>query len=79
MRPGLRDDPGRALGARVPAGLLRAVGRCRDDEAVGKVGIHWGSAQCRGLLHNNVRGIHFYTLNRSDATRQIWAALSLSA
>jgi methylenetetrahydrofolate reductase (NADPH) len=67
-----------ALGARIPAGLLRAVGRCRDDEAVAKVGVHWATEQCRDLLHNNVRGIHFYTLNRSDATRRIYENLGVS-
>ena len=67
-----------ALGARFPARLLRAVGRCADaPEAVGKVGIHWATEQCRDLLDNQVRGIHFYTLNRSDATRQIYENLGV--
>jgi methylenetetrahydrofolate reductase (NADPH) len=66
-----------ALGARVPATLLRAVGRCADDQAVAKVGTHWATEQCRDLLHNGVRGIHFYTLNRSDATRQIYDNLGV--
>jgi methylenetetrahydrofolate reductase (NADPH) len=67
-----------ALGARIPAGLLRAVGRCKDDASVAKVGVHWATEQCRDLLHNNVRGIHFYTLNRSDATRRIYENLGIS-
>src|SRR5262245_52109646 len=67
-----------ALGARFPAGLLRAVGRCREDASVAKVGVHWATEQCRDLLHNNVRGIHFYTLNRSDATRRIYENLGIS-
>jgi methylenetetrahydrofolate reductase (NADPH) len=68
-----------ALGARVPGRLLRAIGRCRDDDpkAVAKVGIHWATEQCRDLLDNQVRGIHFYTLNRSDATRQIYENLGV--
>jgi methylenetetrahydrofolate reductase (NADPH) len=67
-----------ALGARFPARLQRAVDRCGDDpEAVAKVGIHWATEQCRDLLDNNVRGIHFYTLNRSDATRQIYENLGV--
>ncbi|HEV3165641.1 MAG TPA: methylenetetrahydrofolate reductase [NAD(P)H] [Isosphaeraceae bacterium] len=66
-----------ALGARFPAPLLRAIGRCRDDHAVAKVGIHWATEQCRDLLHNHVRGIHFYTLNKSDATRQIYENLGV--
>lgn len=62
-----------ALGARVPARLQRAIDRCGDDpQAVARVGVHWATEQCRDLLDNQVRGIHFYTLNRSDATRQIY-------
>lgn len=65
-----------ALGARIPAPLHKLVNRCsHDDKAVAKVGVHWATEQCRDLLHHNVRGIHFYTLNRSDATRQIFENL----
>ena len=68
-----------ALGARIPAKLLRALGRAANDaEAVKRVGIHWATEQCRDLLDNQVRGIHFYTLNKSDATRQIVQNLGLS-
>lgn len=67
-----------ALGARVPAKLLRALGRADDAEAVRRVGIHWATEQCRDLLDNHVRGIHFYTLNKSDATRQIYQNLGLA-
>ncbi len=67
-----------ALGARFPAALVRAVNRCADDKAVARVGIHWATEQCRDLLDNGVRGIHFYTLNRSDATRQIYANLGVA-
>ena len=67
-----------ALGARFPAKLLRALGRASNDpEAVKRVGVHWATEQCRDLLDNQVRGIHFYTLNRSDATRQIYQNLGL--
>ncbi len=66
-----------ALGARIPARLLRAVNRCADDQAVARVGIHWATEQCRDLLDNQVRGIHFYTLNKSDATREIYANLGV--
>lgn len=66
-----------ALGARIPAALLRAIGRCKDDESVARVGVHWATEQCRDLLHHDVRGIHFYTLNRSDATRRIYENLGV--
>lgn len=67
-----------ALGARIPAKLLRAVERCNgDDAAVARVGVHWATEQCRDLLDNSARGIHFYTLNKSDATRQIYENLGV--
>jgi methylenetetrahydrofolate reductase (NADPH) len=67
-----------ALGARFPAALLRAVNRCGDDDAaVARVGIHWATEQCRDLLDHQVRGLHFYTLNKSDATRQIYEYLGV--
>lgn len=66
-----------ALGARFPARLLKAVDRCCDDDGVSRFGVHWATEQCRDLLDNGVRGIHFYTLNRSDATRQIYQNLGV--
>jgi methylenetetrahydrofolate reductase (NADPH) len=68
-----------AAGVRFPAGLLRAIQRCGGDEdAVRRVGIHWATEQCRDLLDNKARGLHFYTLNQSDATRQIYLNLGIS-
>ena len=66
-----------ALGARFPARLLRAVGRCEDEESVAKVGLHWATEQCRDLLDNDARGLHFYTLNKSGATRTIYENLGV--
>lgn len=69
-----------AAGSRFPAALLRAVERAHKsggDEAVKNVGIHWATEQCRDLLDHRVRGIHFYTLNKSDATKQIYQTLGL--
>lgn len=65
-----------AAGTNFPARLQRHIYRCQDDpEAVERVGIHWATEQCRDLIDHGVRGIHFYTLNRSDATKQIYHAL----
>ncbi len=67
-----------ALGARFPAALIRAINRAGgDDEGVKRVGVHWATEQCRDLLDHGVAGIHFYTLNRSTATREIYATLGV--
>jgi methylenetetrahydrofolate reductase (NADPH) len=67
-----------AGGARFPAKLLRALQRCGDDKKmVERVGVHFALEQCHDLLDNHVDGIHFYTLNKSDATRTIFDSLGI--
>lgn len=66
-----------AAGARLPARLLKLISRADSDDYVAKAGIHWASEQVRDLLDNDVRGIHFYTLNRSRATIQIYETLGV--
>ncbi len=67
-----------AAGARFPAPLLKALHRAAaDPKAVERVGLHWATEQCRDLIDHHVRGIHFYTLNKSDGTRQIYHSLGL--
>ncbi|NLE02291.1 MAG: methylenetetrahydrofolate reductase [NAD(P)H] [Fibrobacter sp.] len=67
-----------ASGTRYPARLLKALARAEDDEHFEKVGIHWATEQVRDLLDNGVKGIHFYTLNRSKATLQIYDQLGVT-
>ncbi len=70
-----------AAGARYPAPLMRAIQRAVDggggSEAIRRVGVHWATEQCRDLLDHQVRGIHFYTLNKSTATQEIYASLGV--
>jgi methylenetetrahydrofolate reductase (NADPH) len=68
-----------ALGARYPARLLRALDRAETDEHFEKVGMHWATEQVRDLLDRGVRGIHFYTLNRSKATLRIYDSLGVTS
>lgn len=68
-----------AAGARYPAPLLKALERAEDDNYFEKVGLHWATEQVRDLLDNGVRGIHFYTLNRSKATLHIYDALGVTS
>ncbi len=46
-----------------------------DADAVHRLGVSWAIEQCVELLEHDVPGIHFYTLNRSSATREILTAL----
>src|ERR1041385_7286006 len=75
---GLKRIAELAGGARFPAKLLRALQRCEDDpKMVTRVGVHFALEQCHDLLDNHVAGIHFYTLNKSDATRTIFDSLGI--
>jgi len=65
-----------AGGTTFPARLQRRLLRHRDDPAsIEQVGIQWAVEQCNDLLDGGVAGIHFYTLNKSDATQRIFEAL----
>jgi len=66
-------------GASIPAGLRDELhARGEDAEAVLDFGVAYATLQCAELLAGGAPGIHFYTLNRSPATRAILSALKLS-
>lgn len=68
-----------AGGARFPARLLQAFQRAGEDpEAIRQIGIHHAAAQCADLLDHGVAGLHFYTLNQSDAVLRICERIGLS-
>ena len=73
---GMKHMADLAAGTNFPAPLQKAVYRCQDDPAaVKRVGVHWATEQCRDLIDHGVSGIHFYTLNQSDATTHIYQTL----
>lgn len=64
-------------GAEIPEPLHERLDKWRDDEqAVLATGIEWAIRQGRELLAKGAPGLHFYTLNRSLATRVVHASLS---
>ena len=65
----------RLCGATIPTRLTLALERCDTPEDVFAVGVRWATAQCRELLARGAPGIHFYTLNKSPATRMVLEAL----
>src|SRR5690349_11848656 len=63
-------------GAKIPPQLLERLRRFQDEPAaVMALGIEHAVMQCRGLLEGGAPGLHFYTLNKSWATRSILAAV----
>jgi len=77
---GMRRMADLAGGANFPAKLQRRLYRFQDDaDAVAKIGTSWAAEQCADLLDNQVRGIHFFTMNKSTATEDIYSSLGVSS
>jgi methylenetetrahydrofolate reductase (NADPH) len=67
-------------GSNIPDHLLRELGlRADQPDAVADFGVAYATLQCADLLAKGAPGIHFYTLNRSTATRAILGALRTMA
>lgn len=67
-------------GAEVPSDLVERLYAVEDDAAaVRRLGVQVATELCRELLDAGAPGLHFYTLNRSSATREIHANLGLAS
>jgi methylenetetrahydrofolate reductase (NADPH) len=65
-------------GCRFPPALADELRQHADDKsAVRKIGVEYAAAMCERLLTEGVPGLHFYTLNGSRATREIYQVLGL--
>ncbi|HXV28445.1 MAG TPA: methylenetetrahydrofolate reductase [NAD(P)H] [bacterium] len=65
-------------GAAIPLEMTEAIEKYSDEPAsIEAYGIEYATKQCEELLHAGVPGIHFYTLNKSRATVQIYGHLGL--
>jgi methylenetetrahydrofolate reductase (NADPH) len=67
------------MGAAVPAILAARLEAAAESDGVRQLGIELATQLCERLLADGAPGLHFYTLNRSLATREIYASLGLSA
>lgn len=73
LRAAMRLSPG----SETPGELEAALGDAQGDAARSfDVGVGWATRQCAALLEAEAPGIHFYTLNKSPATRRVHAGLS---
>jgi methylenetetrahydrofolate reductase (NADPH) len=77
---GMRRMAELAGGANFPAKLQKRLYKFQDDpDAVMKIGTSWASEQCADLLDHNVCGIHFFTMNQSTATEEIYNTLGVTS
>jgi methylenetetrahydrofolate reductase (NADPH) len=75
----LEAIPRRAqMGAAVPPDLVAELEAAGDRESVRRAGIDQSTRLCQELLEAGAPGLHFYTLNRSMATREIYANLGIT-
>jgi methylenetetrahydrofolate reductase (NADPH) len=65
-------------GRDVPAEVVERVSRSEVPAAVRAAGVEVASELCEALLAGGAPGLHFYTLNRSKATREIYSNLRLA-
>jgi len=69
------------MGAAVPPWMverLEAAAEAEGPDGVARCGIELATELCRAVLDGGAPGLHFYTLNRSSATRDIYLALGLA-
>ena len=70
---------GELIGTEVPAEIIERISAYDGDPvALRAEGIAIAAELCDELLAGGAPGLHFYTLNRSKATREIFAALNLT-
>jgi methylenetetrahydrofolate reductase (NADPH) len=65
-------------GADIPAEVMARFEGITEPADVRKVGVEIATELCQALLAGGAPGLHFYTLNRSRATLEIFEALKIT-
>lgn len=59
----------------IPEELSTEVLKCKDNKEVKQVGVEWAINQCKELMAHDVPVLHFYTMSRSEMTKNIAKAI----
>jgi methylenetetrahydrofolate reductase (NADPH) len=59
----------------MPDSLVKAIEKCKTNDEVKQVGIEWGIQQSKELMFAGVPVLHYYSMSKSDAVKQIAEAL----
>ena len=65
-------------GAQLPAEFVTALGQTEDADSQFRIGVDFATQQVQDLMDQDVPGVHFYVLNKSQATSKILTALNLT-
>ncbi len=61
----------KAFSIDIPEELMKELLKCRTNEAIYRLGIEWAILQCKELLENGAKAVHFYTMGKADNVREI--------
>ena len=64
-------------GAKLPKQFIEDLGKDESEEGQFEIGVEFAAKQTRELISAGVAGLHFYVLNRSNATSRILEAVEL--
>lgn len=59
----------------IPEELANAIEAAKDDKAAKQIGIEWSIQQSKELMAMGVPVLHYYSMGKSDAVKQIASAL----
>lgn len=59
----------------IPEELADELEKCKSNDQIEKVGIEWGIKQCKELIDAGIPVLHFYTMGKSNAVKEICKAV----
>ena len=69
----------KSCGAKLPNSLVSKLSEFDNEEDITKFGIDYVTGLCQELLDNEAPGLHFYTINQIEPTKEIIRSLSLDS